>query len=78
MLRDSHPIDLFAFLGKDVSKVYKDLFCVIQQFTCELYGHKEDDSIVSRYKLYAPKHGYLGAKITIPCCLIMHASRTSY
>ena len=79
MLKNDACCDLFASPGTE-PELPEDLFNIVQQFTCELYGHKEEDTNVVRYKLYATKQGHLDPKL-IPLCtdsLKLHTARARY
>ena len=79
MLKHSYYIDLFATIGKEPD-LSEDLFEIVQQFVCEIYGYKEKNTNIVRYKLYAAKQGHLDPKSIPPCSdsLRMHAARATY
>ena len=79
ILKNIAYVDLFASIGGE-PELSEDLFRVVQKFICVLYGHKEDNTNIVRYKLYAAKQGRLDPKSIPPCSdsLRMHAARATY
>ena len=54
MLKNVPYVNLFASIGEE-AELSEDLFLMVKQFTCELYGHKEENTDIARYRLYAAK-----------------------
>ena len=79
MMKDQNHIALFATFG-DSPELSEVQFQQIQKFVCDLYGHKDDDTNVVRYKMYAAKHGHLDPKSIPPCAdsLRQHSLRACY
>ena len=78
-LKSSHYINTFANIGVDES-LGDNTLNVLQQFVCDLYGHKGDNTNTLRYRLYSSKQGRLEAKNIPPCLdsLKLHAARATY
>ena len=66
MLKENLYINLFSSFGNKPS-LSEAQHRVLQQFVCDLYGHKEDSTDVVRYKLYSARQGRLEAKCLPPC-----------
>ena len=73
--------DAFTQLEKKWS-VPRDLFSVLQEFTCELYATRCPSATVNelRYQLFQPKKGEVGSGQLPPYedCLFMHSLRANY
>ena len=78
-LKRSHYINTFANIGVDES-LGDNTLNVLQQFVCDLYDHKGDNTNTLRYRLYSSKQGRLEAKNIPPCLdsLKLHAARATY
>ena len=74
LLKSSHYMNTFANIGVDAS-LGDDALNVLQQFVCDLYGHKGDNTNTLSYRLYSSKQGRLEAKNIPPCLdsLKLHA-----
>ena len=79
MLKNQSCIEFFASFGEK-SELSDDHFEIVQKFVCELYGHKEENTNIVRYKLYAAKQGKLDPKSLPPCSdsLKLHTERALY
>ena len=55
MLKNVPYINLFASIGEEAELSEDLLEDLVKQFTCEQYGHKEENTDIVRYKLYAAK-----------------------
>lgn len=73
--------DAFTQLGKEWS-VPRDLFSVLQEFTCKLYANRCPSATVNelRYQLFRAKKGEIESGRLPPCedCLFMHSLRANY
>ena len=78
LLRKSHHINTFPKIGLE-PHLEDDELNVLQQFVCDIYGHKADNTNTLRYRLYSSKQGRLEAKNIPPCLasLKLHASRAT-
>ena len=78
-LKSSRYINTFANIGVEES-LGDNTLNVLQQFVCDLYGHKGDNTNTLRYRLYSSKQGRLEAKNIPPCLgsLKLHAARATY
>ena len=61
LLKSSHNVNTFANIGVDAS-LGDDTLNVLQQFVCDLYGHKGDNTNTLRYRFYSRKQRRLKAK----------------
>ena len=79
LLKNSDYINAFAEIG-NAPGLEGDQLNVIEQFVCDIYGHKGCSTNSLRYKIYCSKQGKLEAKSIPPCLdsLKLHASRANY
>ena len=65
MLKENSYINLFNSFDNEPPPSEAQ-HCGLQQFVCDLYGHKEESTDVVRYKLYSARQRRLEAKCLLP------------
>ena len=77
MLKENSYINLLNSFGNEPS-LLEAQHRGLQQFVCNMYGHKEISADIVQYRLYSVRQRRFKAKCLPPCSNSLHANRPCY